>query len=422
MAQVLNRTYKIDKAKKYKVLYVDDEEVNLRIFERAFRNYYEVYTAICGADAIELLAQEPIDLIMTDQRMPNMTGVELLLKIVPQYPNIVRMIMTGFSDEEEILRVDDEVGLDRFMVKPWNKNALKEEFDRALEMRKGKESNLNESFQARSESIDLLESTISLVETPETTALDRDISDLVKSTKSKQRPEFIESDTNDLLNLKESLMPIQQEMKLYIGDSIIVYDHRSVNKNGYWFGDLDDSVVVASFHANADSIQALTLNTFIGAMLTEMVYKEHNLKADELLRELSNRINTRFVNRERSSQATIDIAIAVIDKENETLTKAGANHDMIFYDQDDKFNIIKGSDESLVPGEQIEFVTNKVNFDAIDEVYFVPKNILMETNDGKYDLKVFEMFLRDIHNYPMSMQFKLFNEYQYKCLIGFRPI
>jgi len=193
-------------------LYVDDEEVNLRIFERAFKNHYEVFTAISGADAIALLESQPIDLIMTDQRMPNMTGVELLIKIVPKYPNIVRMIMTGFSDEEEILRVDDEVGLDRFMVKPWNKSEVQEEFDRALEMRKGpleKESNIDDAFESRNESLDLLESTMSLVETPETTALDLEINDLVESNKSKNRPEFIESDTNDLLNLKESLMPIQ---------------------------------------------------------------------------------------------------------------------------------------------------------------------------------------------------------------------
>lgn len=425
MAQVLNRTYKVDKAKKYKVLYVDDEEVNLRIFERAFRNYYEVHTCISGADAIELLKKVPIDLIMTDQRMPGMTGVELLLKIVPSYPNIVRMIMTGFSDEEEILRVDDEVGLDRFMVKPWNKNELKEEFDRALELRKGpleQESKVVEGYEASDESLDLLESTMSLVETPETTALDYEINDLVESTKFKSRPEFIESDTNDLLNLKESLMPIQQELKLYISDSIIVFDHRSVNKNGYWFGDMDDCVVLASFHANADSIQALTLNSFIGAMMTEMVYKERNISSDELLRDLANRINVRYVNKGNEKAATVDIAIAVIDKDNETISMSGANHDLFFYDPDEKLKMIKGSEESLIPGEDVEFATNKISFEALDEVYFIPKNIAMDTNDGTYNPRAVEVFLKDIHNYPMSMQTKIFVEYGYKSAIGLRLV
>ncbi|WP_109829496.1 response regulator [Reichenbachiella versicolor] len=426
MAQVLNRTYKVDKAKKYKVLYVDDEEVNLRIFERAFRNYYDVHTAICGADAIELLESVPIDLIMTDQRMPNMTGVELLLKIVPKYPNIVRMIMTGFSDEEEILRVDDEVGLDRFMVKPWNKNALREEFDRALKLRKGslqeEPKKEEEDYKTQNESLDLLESTMSLVETPETTALDNEINDLVESNKAKTRPEFIESDTNDLLKLKESLMPIQQELKLYIEDSIIIYDHQSVNKNGYWFGDLNDRVVLASFHSKTDSIQALTLNTFIGVMMTEMVYKEKNIKSDELLRELANRINVRYVNRGKKMTATIDIAITVIDKKNEILSMSGANHDLFFYDRSDNLKMIKGSGESLVPGEDVEFVTNKVSFSALDEVYFIPKNIAKETNDGTYNPKAIEMFLKDIHNYPMSMQERLFDEYNYKSVIGLRLV
>ena len=132
MADVLNRTYKQTHQKKYSVLYVDDEEVNLRIFERAFKRYYEVFTAISGADAIKILEANKMDLIMTDQRMPGMTGVELLMKVVPKYPNIVRMIMTGFSDEKAIAKVDETVGLDRYLVKPWNKDDLKEEFDRAL--------------------------------------------------------------------------------------------------------------------------------------------------------------------------------------------------------------------------------------------------------------------------------------------------
>ena len=421
MADVLNRTYKQTHQKKYSVLYVDDEEVNLRIFERAFKRYYEVFTAISGADAIKILEANKMDLIMTDQRMPGMTGVELLMKVVPKYPNIVRMIMTGFSDEKAIAKVDETVGLDRYLVKPWNKDDLKEEFDRALKLRKEEAGEMVvEDFQDEPDELDLVKSTLSLVETSENQELKAEINDLVKATKSQKRPEFVQSDTNDLLNLKESLMTIQQEMKLYISDSIIVYDHRTVNKNGYWFGEIEDQLVVVSFHANADAIQALTLNIFLGAMLTELVYKEQILKSEDLIKELSSRISKRFVYKKENSQISLDIAIAVIDKDEEKLVFSSANHDLYFYNSNDELNVLKGSDTGLNLKGSPDLVTNLLDLGDANEIYLIPKNIIEEAIDGGDSMASLKALLEEIHKYPMSMQSKLFTEYNYKSIIGLR--
>ncbi|MFY0625842.1 MAG: response regulator [Reichenbachiella sp.] len=423
MADVLNRTYKQELNKKYRILYVDDEEVNLRIFERAFKRYYEVFTAINGQDAIKLLQDHPMDLIMTDQRMPNMTGVELLLKIVPKYPNIVRMIMTGFSDEGEISKVDDEVGLDRFLVKPWNKDDLKDEFDKALRMRNDgvEEVEDSEDRKENQESLDLVESTLSLVEFSENQELKTEINNLVEATKSKKRPEFVQGNTNDLLNLKESLMPIQQELKLYLGDSVIVYDHRSVNKNGYWFGEIDEQLVVASFHVNADAIQALSLNTFISAMMTEMVYKERKVRPDKLISELSSRIDKRFIHGQKIDSLSLDICVVVIDRTNDVLFQSGFNHDLIYYDDADDIQLLNGSKDSLIPGQVMKQKPNELELSAMSEIYLIPINIINEANEGgSKGIEGIKPFLEEIHKYPMSMQSKLFDEYHYKSLIGLR--
>ena len=84
--------------KKHSVLYVDDEQSNLRIFKDTFRRDFEVLTAISAFEALEILERNRVDVVITDQRMPNMTGVELLKKIYARFPNNPphRLILSGY--------------------------------------------------------------------------------------------------------------------------------------------------------------------------------------------------------------------------------------------------------------------------------------------------------------------------------------
>ena len=71
--------------KQYTLLYVDDEESNLRIFRMAFKRHYNVLTASGGDEAIQMLRENDIQCIITDQKMPEMTGTELLEKVLPEF-------------------------------------------------------------------------------------------------------------------------------------------------------------------------------------------------------------------------------------------------------------------------------------------------------------------------------------------------
>ncbi|MBT31299.1 MAG: two-component system response regulator [Thalassobius sp.] len=118
--------------KKYNVLYVDDEESNLRIFKTAFRRHYNVFTAVTVEEGIDILTENEIHLIVTDQRMPKMSGVEFLTKILPDYPDAVRMILTGFSDVQAIIAAINSGRVYRYITKPWDKDELKNILDEAL--------------------------------------------------------------------------------------------------------------------------------------------------------------------------------------------------------------------------------------------------------------------------------------------------
>jgi len=92
---------------KFPILYVDDEAHNLTSFVATFRKEYKIHTATSGNDALEIMRNNEIKLVITDQRMPEMTGIQLLEKLSPEFPDSVRMILTGFSDIEVI--IDDMV-------------------------------------------------------------------------------------------------------------------------------------------------------------------------------------------------------------------------------------------------------------------------------------------------------------------------
>ena len=116
----------------YNILYVDDEVNNLNSFRAALRRYYNVYTAESGAEGIEILQKNDIHVVVTDQRMPNMTGVQFLQHIPGDQDNI-RIILTGFSDIESIIEAINTGKVYRYITKPWDKDELKITIDNAVE-------------------------------------------------------------------------------------------------------------------------------------------------------------------------------------------------------------------------------------------------------------------------------------------------
>ena len=116
-----------------KIIVVDDEPANLRLLERLFRNDYEVITAESGEEALNLLSQHDAALLITDQRMPGMTGVELLKLTVAMRPHMVRIILTGYTDVETLVEAINSGHVYKYVTKPWNNEELRLTVSRALE-------------------------------------------------------------------------------------------------------------------------------------------------------------------------------------------------------------------------------------------------------------------------------------------------
>ena len=124
----------------YKIMIVDDEPANLRTLERLFRPDYQVVTAPSGAEALALLAQHDVALMISDQRMPAMTGIELMVKTVAIRPQMVKILLTGYTDVGALIDAVNSGLVYRYMTKPWNNDDLRTTVSRALEHYEGTKS------------------------------------------------------------------------------------------------------------------------------------------------------------------------------------------------------------------------------------------------------------------------------------------
>lgn len=119
---------------KPKILVVDDEPDNLDLLYRTFYRDYKVLRATSGPAALDLLAQEgEVSVIISDQRMPMMSGTEFLSLTATQYPDIIRIILTGYTDVEDLVEAINAGKVFKYVTKPWESEELKAVVRQALD-------------------------------------------------------------------------------------------------------------------------------------------------------------------------------------------------------------------------------------------------------------------------------------------------
>ncbi len=106
------------------ILVVDDEEEILHSLQGLLRMEFDVHTAQSGADAIQILHQQPIHVVLSDQRMPEMAGVELLHQTQGERPSAIRVMFTGYSDVKAVIDAINKGQVFRYLTKPWDSDEL----------------------------------------------------------------------------------------------------------------------------------------------------------------------------------------------------------------------------------------------------------------------------------------------------------
>ncbi len=140
------------------VLYVDDEDNNLIAFKAAFRRDFTVFTAISASEGQKILAENEIHVLITDQRMPGTLGTELLAQAVKEYPDQIRILLTGFSDIEAIKDAINRGQIYHYLQKPWNNEELKETIENAFKIYhlKKKQQELSQQLLMTNEQLEFM--------------------------------------------------------------------------------------------------------------------------------------------------------------------------------------------------------------------------------------------------------------------------
>ncbi|RAJ86048.1 response regulator receiver domain-containing protein [Chitinophaga dinghuensis] len=116
------------------ILYIDDEVHNLNAFKASFRRLYNVFTAASAEEAEKLLKEQEFHIIISDQRMPKMTGIEFFESILERYPEPIRMLLTGYADINAVVDAINKGQVYKYFSKPWNEEELKHNIEKAYEV------------------------------------------------------------------------------------------------------------------------------------------------------------------------------------------------------------------------------------------------------------------------------------------------
>ncbi len=120
--------------REYPVLYVDDEPENLRIFELGFRREFSVLTAPGGREGLEVLQHKPVAVVLSDQRMPGMTGVEFLSRVGEVDSKVMRVLVTAYGDAATLSAAVNDGSIYRYVPKPWEPEDMRLTVRRAIEL------------------------------------------------------------------------------------------------------------------------------------------------------------------------------------------------------------------------------------------------------------------------------------------------
>jgi putative two-component system response regulator len=126
---------------RHKILLIDDEPANLRLLRRVLGNEYDTLLAESGSEGISILQNEQVSLIITDQRMPGMTGVQVLQEAVQLQPQALRILLTGYTDIEALIDAINSGQIYKYVQKPWDSEDLKLTVRRAIESLELKQAN-----------------------------------------------------------------------------------------------------------------------------------------------------------------------------------------------------------------------------------------------------------------------------------------
>lgn len=339
---------------KHTLLYVDDEEDNLVVFKSAFRRDYKVLTATSAAEGLEIVKSNNVDLIITDQRMPHMTGIQFL-KNLPEDALSIRMILTGYSDIEAVIDAINTGKVYRYITKPWNKDELKMTLDTALESLELKRAN-SELIVKLQEANESLEQKVK-DRTKELEEKNKDITDSITYAK----------------RIQDSMLPELINFKNTFNDYFILYKPKAiVSGDLYWYLEKDDKKYFAVIDCTGHGVPGAFMSLLAFNFLNRIISEKELSSPSEILKELDKQVSFALKqNTLAGSNDGMDISLCCYDKMNNTAVLSSAMRPAVLL-QNGKVTTLEPTKFSIggqAVNESKEFMNIKLELNSGDTLY-----------------------------------------------------
>jgi sigma-B regulation protein RsbU (phosphoserine phosphatase) len=381
------------------ILYLDDERDNLIVFNSAFRRDYEVHLASSGQEGIEILRKHEIKVIITDQRMPEMTGIQFLEKIISDYPYSIRMILTGFSDIEAIIQAINTGRIYRYITKPWNKEELKMNIDKAIETYQLRSQNRNLIHDLR-EANQTLEQKVR-ERTQKIELQNREITCSIQYA-SRIQSALLYPDT-DLKRLFQSYFILNRPKDIVSGDY-------------YWMAGKDDQALVAVADCTGHGVPGAFMSILGVSLLNEIINKTLILRANEILNQLRGQVikSLHQTGRNDETRDGMEMALCIIDFGKMKIQFAGAFRPLYLLRNGDMLEL-NGDNMpiGIYEDEESSFTNKELPFKKGDVIYLFTDGYLHQMggdNRKTFKSQNFKKLLLDIHTFPLQKQRELLEE------------
>jgi len=381
------------------ILYVDDEEDNLTVFKSTFRRDFNIHLARSGAEGMEILKNNEVQLIITDQRMPEMTGIQFLESVIPDYPNCIRMILTGFSDVEAIIEAINKGRVYRYITKPWNKDELRLTINNAFENYELKESNRNliEELKVYNEQ---LEQKV-IERTKKIEAQKDEITDSIRYAK----------------RIQNALYPPCELISDSLNDFFILNKPRDiVSGDFYWMAEKEGKVVVAVSDCTGHGVPGAFMSMLGIAYLNEIVNKTVTLRANEILNQLRGNVIRSLHQTGKSGEARegMEMALCIIDFNRGRVQYSGA-FNPLYLIRNKELIELKGDNMpiGIYSDEEESFTNHKIDLQKGDALYMFSDGYVDQIGGPRrktFRKKYFKELLLSISDKKMTDQYLILEQ------------
>jgi len=383
----------------YSVLCVDESEKNLKRFQAAFSQDYHIYTATSGRAGLEIMEERTIQLVIAGQRMPDMSGIELLERIMTDYPDCMRMILTEEDDREAIIEAFNRGIIYRYVKRPWNREDLKMSIDNAMEF-------YNLKIQNR-DLVNYMEDARKNLEQK-----------MMERTREIERQKMNITDSLQYATrIQNALMPSPEGLDRILPSYFVLNKPKDiVSGDFYWVSKQGDRLILAVADCTGHGVPGAFMSILGITFLNEIVGKMDPPRAASILDELRELVITALGQTGKRDEARegMEMAVCVVDFQRHLVQFSGAFRPMYLF-SGGELTVIKGDrmPVGIYEEEMTPFSNQEIPFREKDIIYLFTDGYVDQI--GGLDRKTFKTvrfkkLLEEIRLRPMKEQQSILRE------------